>query len=88
MMTHYDILEVPAVADSEAIRKAYRAALKKYHPDLHEGDPAAELYSKRIIDAYNALKDPDQRAVYDEQLARRAQDHRRRPAAVGACRPL
>jgi len=77
MMTHYDILEVPVGADSETIRKAYRAALKRYHPDLHEGNPAAEVQSKRIIDAYNVLKDPDQRAAYDEQLTSRAQQKRR-----------
>jgi tetratricopeptide (TPR) repeat protein len=77
MMTHYAVLDVPVDSDSDTIRKAYRAALKRYHPDLHEGDPAAEVHSKRIIDAYNVLKDADKRAIYDEELTRRAQQKRR-----------
>lgn len=76
MKTHYDVLGVPFGADFETIRAAYRKALKAYHPDLHEGNAAAELISKKIIDAYAALKHPEQRAQYDEYVLRRRQRHR------------
>jgi tetratricopeptide (TPR) repeat protein len=77
MKTHYDTLGVPFGADYETIRKAYRQALKVYHPDLHEGNAAAELHSKRIIDAHAALKDPEERAEYDEWVRHRKLQRRR-----------
>ena len=77
MKTHYDVLGVPLGADYETIRAAYRRALKVYHPDLHEGDAAAERLSKEIIDAHAVLKDPDQRALYDEYLLHHRLQRRR-----------
>jgi tetratricopeptide (TPR) repeat protein/curved DNA-binding protein CbpA len=77
MKTHYDVLGVPFGADYETIRAAYRKALKVYHPDLHEGDAAAARLSKEIIDAHAVLKDPDQRALYDEYVLHHRQQRRR-----------
>ena len=77
MKTHYDILGVSRDADYETIKAAYRKILKENHPDLHEGDSAAEERSKQIIHAYAALKDPGQRALYDQALRSRRQQHRR-----------
>jgi len=69
--THYDALGVPASADDEAIRIAFRKAVKAHHPDVNDGDKAAEQRSKLIIAAHNVLKDPEQRALYDSYLRRR-----------------
>lgn len=77
MKTHYDVLGVPFGADYETIKAAYRTALKAYHPDLNEGEPTAEMISKRIIDAHAVLKDPAKRALYDQQLLHRKLQRRR-----------
>jgi hypothetical protein len=68
MKTHYDVLGVPPSADHEMVKAAYRKIVKAYHPDLHEGDHAAELRSKQINTAYAVLKDPEGRARYDKHL--------------------
>jgi len=68
MTTHYQLLGVPPNADHKTIRAAYRKALKESHPDLHGGDIAAEQRSKRIIEAYTVLTEPDERANYDRSL--------------------
>jgi tetratricopeptide (TPR) repeat protein len=68
MITHYQVLGVSPSATPEAIKAAYRRILKESHPDLHRDDAAAENRSKRIIDAYATLRDPDQRARYDRWL--------------------
>jgi hypothetical protein len=75
--THYEILGVPLDADYETIRAAYRRALKQHHPDLTDGGDAAELQSQRIIDAHQVLKDPAQRARYDQELVHRESQRRR-----------
>ncbi|MBO7375862.1 MAG: molecular chaperone DnaJ [Clostridia bacterium] len=61
----YEILGIEKGADEEAIKKAYRAMAKKYHPDLNPGDPEAEAKFKEINDAYSILSDPQKRAAYD-----------------------
>jgi len=69
MKTPYEVLGVPRNASDEAIRLAFRRAVKTCHPDLNAGDAAAEQQLRQIIAAYEMLKTPQQRAVYDEQLA-------------------
>ena len=69
MKTPYDVLGVPRDASDEAIRIAFRRAVKACHPDLNAGDAAAEEQLKEVIAAYEVLKTPQQRADYDELLA-------------------
>src|SRR5262245_30132227 len=69
MKTLYDVLGVPRSATDEAIRIAFRRAAKACHPDLNAGDPAAEQQFRQIISAYEILKTPQQRALYDQHLA-------------------
>ncbi|HBM88741.1 MAG TPA: molecular chaperone DnaJ, partial [Rhodobiaceae bacterium] len=38
----------------------------KYHPDKNPGDEAAEQKFKEISEAYDVLKDDQQRAAYDQ----------------------
>ncbi len=62
----YDVLGVARGADAEAIRKAYRKIAFESHPDRNPGDPAAEKRFKEATEAYEVLRDPDQRARYDQ----------------------
>ena len=53
-------------ATEEDIRKAYRAAARKLHPDVNSKDGATELFIN-MKEAFEALIDPRQRAAYDEK---------------------
>ena len=61
----YDILGVPRDADVAAIKKAYRQAALRFHPDKNPGDPEAEERFKDAAEAYAVLSDPQKRALYD-----------------------
>ena len=63
---YYDILGVARGASDDELKKAYRAAVKKYHPDSNPGDAAAEAKFKEINEAYTVLSDADKRAKYDQ----------------------
>jgi molecular chaperone DnaJ len=58
----YQVLGVSRDASDEEIKKAYRKLAKKYHPDLHPGDPEAEKQMQRINSAYERIKNPEQGA--------------------------
>jgi DnaJ-class molecular chaperone len=64
-MNPYTVLGVERTADNDAIRKAYRKLAKKYHPDVNK-DPKAEAKFKEINAAYEAIGEPEKRALYDE----------------------
>ena len=63
---YYEVLGVPRSASAEDIKKAYRQAAKKYHPDLHPGDKECEEKLKEANEAYEVLSDPDKKAKYDQ----------------------
>ncbi len=65
----YTLLDVPAEASSQDIRRAYRQQAKRYHPDTHPGDLKAEQQFKAIKEAYEVLSDPEKRLRFD-QLSR------------------
>lgn len=63
---YYEILGVGRDASTDAIKKAYRQAALKYHPDRNPDDKAgAETRFKEASKAYQVLSDPDKRAQYD-----------------------
>ena len=67
----YKILGVAPTVSTEELKKAYRAAAKKMHPDLHPDDLDAEVKFKRLNEAYSILGDDAKRKAYDkEQLAK------------------
>ena len=61
----YQVLGVSRNASSDEIKKAYREAALKYHPDRNAGDAAAEEKFKNISAAYAVLGDEAKRADYD-----------------------
>jgi len=63
---YYETLSVSRDADAAAIKSAYRKLAKEYHPDRNPGDEKAEHRFKEVSEAYEALKDPQKRAAYDQ----------------------
>ena len=63
---YYEVLGVEKNAGSDEIKKAYRKAAMKYHPDRNPGDKEAEEKFKEIGEAYEVLSDADKRARYDQ----------------------
>lgn len=63
---YYEVLGVEKNADDAAIKKAYRALAKKYHPDMNPGDQEAEKKFKEASEAYAVLSDPEKRKQYDQ----------------------
>lgn len=62
---YYEVLGVERTANADEIKKAYRKAAIKYHPDKNPGDKQAEEKFKEAAEAYDVLSNPDKRARYD-----------------------
>ena len=62
---YYELLGVEKGVDEGTLKKAFRKAAMKYHPDRNPGDEAAEKKFKEMGEAYDVLKDPEKRAAYD-----------------------
>eukprot|EP00798_Chlamydomonas_sp_ICE-L_P009444 gene9444-8901_t len=60
----YSILQVPATANMEEIKAAFRVAAKKHHPDVASSSGSSE-YFKEVINAYEVLSDQTRRTAYD-----------------------
>jgi len=69
---YYDIMGVKRDATQDEIKKAYRKLARKYHPDVSKEADAEDKF-KQLGEAYEALKDPEKRAAYD-QLGANYQD--------------
>lgn len=63
---YYEVLGVDRNADDAALKKAYRALAKKYHPDMNPGDKEAEKKFKEASEAYAVLSDAEKRRKYDQ----------------------
>jgi len=68
MKSLYDVLGARENDDADALKKAFRRAIKANHPDLHPGDPDAPERFKKIIAAHALLRDAKQRVIYDRML--------------------
>lgn len=60
---YYEILGVAKTASADEIKKAFRKAAVKYHPDKDGGD---EAKFKEVNEAYEILKDQQKRQRYDQ----------------------
>lgn len=77
----YTTLGVARDASQDDIRRAYRKAAKKHHPDLNPGDVAAEERFKKASIANELLSDPEKRGRFDRgEIDAAGQD---RPAQPG-----
>jgi DnaJ family protein A protein 2 len=64
---YYEILGVPKDASEKDIRKAFKAATLKYHPDKNQGkEKECEEIFKKIVEANSVLSDPQKRETYNK----------------------
>jgi len=65
MADFYQTLGVARGSSDADIKLAYRKLAMTYHPDRNNGSKEAEERFKSITEAYDVLRDPDKRALYD-----------------------
>jgi molecular chaperone DnaJ len=63
---YYEVLGLSRGASEQDIKSAFRRLAKDCHPDRNHGDTDAERKFKELNEAYEALKDPQKRAAYDQ----------------------
>jgi tetratricopeptide (TPR) repeat protein len=68
MKSFYRLLDAHEDDDADALKTAFRRAVKAHHPDLHPGDPDAAERFRQIIAAHTLLRDAKRRATYDRLL--------------------
>lgn len=64
---HYSVLGIPRTATADTIRNAYRAQVKRAHPDRDPSPQAAQRFME-IHQAYEVLRDPLLRLAYDARF--------------------
>merc|ERR1719350_1200421 len=63
---YYEMLGIKRDATPEDIKKGYRRAALKWHPDKNaDNKEEAEAKFKEISEAYSVLSDPDAKKIYD-----------------------
>jgi DnaJ-class molecular chaperone len=91
MATLYDLLGVRDDASDEELKRAYRRAAMKAHPDRNMGrEASAHAQFQEIKEAYAILSDPAQRRVYDavyaEEMGRLTREREEEARAQEAAR--
>jgi molecular chaperone DnaJ len=62
---YYKILGVEKGSSDDEIKKAYRKAAMKWHPDKNPNNPDAEAKFKEAAEAYDILSNPEKKSNYD-----------------------
>ncbi|MFH2219065.1 MAG: molecular chaperone DnaJ [Pseudomonadota bacterium] len=63
---YYEVLGVNRNATDDNLKAVYRKLALKYHPDRNPEDRAAEEKFKEASEAYEVLRDPQKRRIYDQ----------------------
>lgn len=74
-MNYYEILEVSQNASPEVIKAAYKSLMQRYHPDRNPDNAEIARHASLVVQAYEALSDPGQRAAYDVKLKQQSASH-------------
>jgi curved DNA-binding protein len=62
---YYEILGIKRDVGQNEVQRAYRKLARKYHPDVNKESDSEEKF-KEINEAYEVLKDPEKRKMYDQ----------------------
>ena len=68
---YYEVLEVSPNANSYTIERVFRFLAKRFHPDVAESGDMQRF--SQIVEAYDTLRDPKERAAYDVQFTAQKQ---------------
>lgn len=80
---YYQLLDVDRSASQEEVQKAFKKLARRYHPDVNK-EAGAEDRFKDLNSAYDVLKDPEKRALYDKYGASwKAVSEGRAPPSAG-----
>jgi len=63
---YYEVLGVSPGASEEEIKRTYRKLALQYHPDRNPGDGTAAERFREAAEAYEVLRDPEKRRIYDQ----------------------
>jgi molecular chaperone DnaJ len=63
---YYEILGVQRDASNDELKSSYRKLALKFHPDRNPDDQNAEDQFKEAAEAYEVLRDPEKRGLYDQ----------------------
>ena len=63
---YYEVLGVERNASDDQLKSAYRKLALQYHPDRNPGDKSTEEKFKEAAEAYEVLRDPQKRGIYDQ----------------------
>ncbi|MCL4170475.1 UNVERIFIED_CONTAM: hypothetical protein GTU68_059117, partial [Idotea baltica] len=63
---YYEVLSLDKSAAESEVKKAYRKAAMKWHPDRNPGSEEAAEKFKEASEAYEVLSDPQKKQIYDQ----------------------
>jgi curved DNA-binding protein CbpA len=60
---YYEVLQISPNAEPDTVHRVYRLLAQRFHPD--NADTGNDARFRALVEAYNVLSDPEQRARYD-----------------------